>query len=342
MPASDFDFEYPEELIASVPAEPRDASRLLVVRRGTGAWAHRNFRDLPEYLAPGDCVVLNRTKVFSCRLHGKKSTGGKADLLLVKELEPGRWCALASGFRAGMKLEFEGGLHATVETTNADGEYELTFDRPDIRAYLEKHGLPPLPPYILKKKKAQPDATPDAQRYQTVYAQDTGSIAAPTAGLHFTERLLTELRAKGVITAEATLHVGRGTFRPIQANDAALHIMLPEWYSLPAGPAEAIAAAKKAGRRVVSVGTTSTRTLETLARRPEGFGPGEGWTELYITPGFEFLAASSLITNFHLPRSTPLLLASAFLGREKLLAAYAEAIKERYRLYSYGDAMLIL
>lgn len=342
LPASDFDFQYPEELIASVPAEPRDASRLMVVRRGTGAWEHRRFRDLPEYLTAGDCVVLNRTKVFSCRLLGKKSTGGKADLLLVKELEPGRWCALASGFRAGMKLEFAAGLTAEVESTNADGEYQLAFSRSDIMTYLETHGLPPLPPYILKKKKAQPDSVPDAQRYQTVYAQDTGSIAAPTAGLHFTPGLLDRLRAQGIAIAEVTLHVGRGTFRPIQGDDAAQHVMLPEWYSLPDRQAAVVAAAMQAGKRVVSVGTTSTRTLETLARGPGGFGPGEGWTELYITPGFEFKAASSLITNFHLPRSTPLMLASAFLGREKLLAAYGEAIKERYRLYSYGDAMLIL
>ena len=338
LPLSDYDFPFPEELIASEAAEPRDSARLMVVDRATGALEHRVFRDLPELLAPGDCVVVNDTKVFACRLMGKKSTGGKADMLLVKEMEPGLWAALASGFKKGGRLEFPGDLTATVEGLTPDGEYLVRFSRTDLVSYFEAHGLPPLPPYIAKKR---PALATDRARYQTVYAADQGSIAAPTAGLHFTPALFERLKETGVRVARVTLHVGRGTFRPIQSEDAAAHTMLAEQYRLEAEDAATIARAKAEGKRVVSVGTTSTRTLETLAARPEGLGPGEGWTSLYITPGHRFLAASALITNFHLPRSTPLLLASAFVGRETLLAAYQEAFRLRYRLYSFGDAMLI-
>ncbi len=334
--AADYDYEYPEELIATQPAQPRDSSRLLALDRAAGLRRHLVFRDLPKLLSPGDCVVLNRTKVLSCRLAGKKSTGGKAELLLVKELAPGRWSALASGLKRGGRLEFPGGLTAVVEGLSSEGEYELSFSRPDMAAYLDEHGLTPLPPYILKKKKQT--TAYDAARYQTVYARDRGSIAAPTAGLHFTPELLAELEQKGVKVAYVTLHVGRGTFRPITAEDASSHKMLPEWYRLEPDQAAVISRAK----RVVAVGTTVTRTLETLARRPEGFGPGEGESELYLYPGAEFKVVRALITNFHLPRSTPLMLAAAFAGREKLLAAYREAVEMRYRLYSYGDAMLIL
>lgn len=340
LPLSDFDFQFPEELIAATPAEPRDSARLLAVERATGRWSHRVFRDLPSLLKPGDCLVLNRTKVFACRLSGKKSTGGKAELLLVKEQEPGLWNALGSGFKKGMALTFPGGMSAAVEGLNADGEYILRFSEPDVTGYLERHGLAPLPPYILKKKGGSDER--DLSRYQTVFARERGSIAAPTAGLHFTPELLERLRKLGVLTAEATLHVGRGTFRPITADDAAQHKMLAEWFRLGPEEARTISAARAAGGRIIAVGTTSTRTLEALAARPEGFGPGEGWTELYIRPGRRFALVDGLITNFHLPKSTPLLLASAFLGRERLLAAYREAFKERYRLYSYGDAMLIL
>ncbi|MBI3553670.1 MAG: tRNA preQ1(34) S-adenosylmethionine ribosyltransferase-isomerase QueA [Elusimicrobia bacterium] len=336
MPLADYDFEFPEELIASVPAEPRDSSRLMVVNRRSGAWEHKIFRNLPEFLGPGDCLVLNKTKVFACRLSGKKSTGGKAELLLVKELEPGLWAALASGFKKGGALTFAGGMNATVEGLNEDGEYLVRFSSTDVMGYLEQNGLAPLPPYILKKKGGSDEN--DLQRYQTVYAREKGSIAAPTAGLHFTHDLLDRLKDRGVGIAELTLHVGRGTFRPIDAEDAAEHEMLPEWYRLSEDQAELI----KNAKRVVSVGTTSTRTLETLAAKNGGLETGEGWTELYIRPGHVFKAVGGLITNFHLPKSTPLLLASAFLGRETLLSAYREAFARRYRLYSYGDAMLIL
>jgi S-adenosylmethionine:tRNA ribosyltransferase-isomerase len=339
LPLSDYDFPFPEELIASEAAEPRDSSKLMVVDRATGALDHRIFRDLPDLLSPGDCVVVNKTKVFSCRLMGKKSTGGKADMLLVKEMEPGLWAALASGFKRGGLLEFPGGLTAVIEGLTEDGEYLIRFSTTDLLSYFETHGMAPLPPYISKKRPAKDS---DRERYQTVYAEERGSIAAPTAGLHFTPQVFERLKAKGIETAHVTLHVGRGTFRPIQSDDAAAHKMLAEWFKLDAEDAARITAARAAGKRVVSVGTTSTRTLETLAARPEGLGPGTGWTSLYITPGHQFRAATALLTNFHLPKSTPLLLASAFLGRDKLLAAYQEAFRLRYRLYSFGDAMLVL
>lgn len=342
LPLTDFDFPFPEDLIAVSPAEPRDSSRLMVVDRRSGAWEHRIFSDLPKYLKPGDCVVLNRTKVFSSRLLGTKTTGGKVDLLLVRELEPGFWAVLSSGLKRGMSLRFPGSLEARIEGLNEDGEYLCRFSHAEIMPYLEKYGLPPLPPYILKKRKERPASPDDVKRYQTVYACDAGSIAAPTAGLHFTEGLITGLKSKGVRIAYVVLHVGRGTFRPITTQDAKDHTMLPEWYSMNADQAALVSQTRSAGGRVVSVGTTSTRTLETLARQPQGFASGEGWSDLFIFPGFEFKAAGGLVTNFHLPKSTPLILASAFLGREKLLAAYQEAFREKYRLYSYGDAMLIL
>ncbi len=337
LPVSDFDYEYPEELIASAPADPRDSSRLLVLDRASGAVEHAVFRDLPRFLRPGDCLVLNRTKVLPCRLIGRKSTGGKADLLLVRELGPASWTALASGFKTGQVLEFAGGLTARVDGLTPEGEYRLTFAASDVRPYLAEHGLPPLPPYIAKRRVASRE---DAVRYQTVYARDEGSIAAPTAGLHFTPELLARLREGGVETAWVTLHVGRGTFRPISGDDAAAHVMLAERYEVEAAEAEKMLAARARGGRLVAVGTTATRTLETLAARPEGLGPGAGESSLYITPGHAFRAVDALLTNFHLPRSTPLLLASAFVGRERLLAAYRDAVARRYRLFSFGDATL--
>lgn len=339
LPLSDFDYEYPESLIASSAAEPRDSARLLVLDRRSGAMEHAVFRDLPRFLKPGDCIVVNRTKVMPCRLLGRKSTGGKADLLLVRELAPNAWTALASGFKAGQALEFPGGMTAKVEGLTDEGEYRLLFATADLRPYLAEHGLPPLPPYIAKKRTP---SRADAARYQTVYARDDGSIAAPTAGMHFTPELMDKLRSSGVSFAFVTLHVGRGTFRPITSEDAADHAMLAERYEVEPAEAEVITAARGRGGRVVSVGTTTTRTLETLAARPGGFGAGSGESSLYITPGHVFRGVDALITNFHLPRSTPLLLASAFAGRERLLAAYREAVSLGYRLYSFGDATLVL
>lgn len=339
LPVADFDYEYPEELIASAPAEPRDSSRLLVLDRASGSVEHAVFRDLPRFLKAGDCLVLNRTKVMPFRLIGKKTTGGKADLLLVRELGPASWTALASGFKAGQSLVFPGGMTARVEGLTPEGEYRLTFATADVRPYLAEHGLPPLPPYIAKKRAASRE---DAARYQTVYARDEGSIAAPTAGLHFTPELLKRLNAEGVQTAWVTLHVGRGTFRPIAGEDANAHVMLPERYEVEKDESSKMTGAKSRGGRLVAVGTTATRTLETLAARAEGLGPGSGESSLYITPGHQFRAVDALLTNFHLPRSTPLMLASAFAGRERLLAAYREAVALRYRLFSFGDATLIV
>ena len=338
LPLADFDYEYPEELVARAPAEPRDASRLLVVDRGARRLEHATFRELPRHLKAGDCLVLNRTKVMPCRLMGRKSTGGKVDLLLVRELGPAEWSALSSGLKAGQALEFPGGMSARVEGSTDEGEYRLTFSARDLRSYLAEHGLPPLPPYIAKKRAA---SRADLPRYQTVYARDEGSIAAPTAGLHFTPELLERLRAAGVLTAWVTLHVGRGTFKPITGDDAERHVMLPERYEVEACEAETLRATKARGGRLVAVGTTATRTLETLAYSPGGLSAGSGESSLYIRPGHSFRAVDALLTNFHLPRSTPLLLACAFAGRERLLAAYREAMTKRYRLFSFGDAMLI-
>ncbi len=338
LPLSDYDYDLPEELIATAPAEPRDSSRLLVIDRAADRLEHVLFRDLPRFLKPGDCLVLNRTKVLPCRLIGKKSTGGKADLLLVRELGPAQWTALASGFKKEQTLVFEGGLTATVAGLNDEGEYLIRFATSDVRPYLAEHGLPPLPPYIAKKRLA---SRADAERYQTVYARDEGSIAAPTAGLHFTSELLDRLRAAGVATAWVTLHVGRGTFRPISSEDADKHAMLAERYEVEPAEAGVMHAARARGGRLIAVGTTATRTLETLAASPEGLRAARGESSLYIRPGHQFRAVDALITNFHLPRSTPLLLACAFAGRERVLSAYREAIARRYRLFSFGDATLI-
>jgi S-adenosylmethionine:tRNA ribosyltransferase-isomerase len=272
-------------------------------------------------------------------LFAKKATGGKAELLLIREIESGLWSVLSSGLKAGKKLVLPDGSGATVEGLNDSGEYLCRFEVADMRGYLERHGSAPLPPYIAKRRRPE---SSDRALYQTVYAKDSGSIAAPTAGLHFTPELLKRIQDEGVRVAYLTLHVGRGTFQPIQAEDARLHAMQSEWYRLEASDAELISQAKKAGGRIITVGTTSTRVLETLAARPEGFGPGEGWSALYITPGYPLRIVDNLITNFHLPRSSPLMLAAAFLGRELLLSAYRQAVAKRYRFYSYGDAMLIL
>lgn len=347
-----YDFEYPQERVARRPAEPRDSAGLLVLDRRSQALSHERFHALPEYLKAGDCLVLNRTKVWPARLVGKKATGGKAELLLARELEPGRWTALACGFKPGMRIQLDEETHLEVEGRNPDGEYVCRFSTPDVPALMARRGLAPLPPYILKsRKQAGPRAleAPEADlgRYQTVYAREAGSIAAPTAGLHFTPSLLERLKAGGVRVAEIVLHVGRGTFRPVTAPDVRDHRMLGEWYHVPMEALSAVQAALRERGRVVAVGTTAARTLETLARL-RGFDrqppPGgvQGWTDLFIGPRHPFQVVDALITNFHLPRSSPLILAAAFAGRERLLCAYREAVSLGYRLYSYGDAMLIV
>lgn len=346
LPRGDYEFEVPDELVAAEPAAGRDASRLLVLRRSGGV-EHRAFRDLPGLLSPGDCLVLNRSRVVPARLPGRKATGGAVDFLLLSELSPGVWRSLAVGVKEGLTADVGDGVSAAVEARDGDA-WRVRFSVEDVRAHLERRGLPPLPPYIRGKRKRAGlgDARPeDHERYQTVYAREKGSLAAPTAGLHYTPELLAALGARGVAVAELVLHVGLGTFKPVVAEDVAEHVMLPEAYEVPPAAAAAVRAAKAAGGRVVAVGTTATRTLETVFARgvlAEPTAPLKGETSLYILPGRPFAAVDALQTNFHQPASTPLLLTCAFAGRERVLDAYREAIEKRYRLFSYGDAMLIL
>lgn len=340
MRVSDFDYYLPEELIAQTPVEPRDAARLLVVDRETGRMEHRIFRQLPDYLRAGDVLVLNDTRVMPARLYGVKApTGGRVEVLLLGRRGPDEWEALVRPGRrlpVGSEIVFgEGKLSARViDRTEAGGRVLRFVPGDDLDERLRELGQVPLPPYI-----RAPLANPE--RYQTVYARDAGSAAAPTAGLHFTPELLATLREMGVEIAYLTLHVGLGTFRPVQAERIEEHRMHAEYFSVPETTAHVVNAAKREGRRVVAVGTTVARTLEASADNGE-IRCGDGWTDLFIYPGYQWKIVSTLITNFHLPRSTLLMLVSAFLGRERTLAAYEEAVRQRYRFYSFGDAMLIL
>jgi len=349
---ADFDYDLPPDLIAQHPAARRDESRLLVLRRDSGATEHRRFGDIAEYLDAGDLLVLNDTRVLPARLVGRRATGGRVEALLVAPVVGGAsssrvtWRAMLKGsgrVKPGERLSFEGGALAGIfKGRLPDGQAELAFDlgHDGLMAALQRVGRAPLPPYI-KRPNDDPDREADLARYQTIYARRPGAIAAPTAGLHFTPEVFAALDAAGVRRATLTLHVGLGTFKPVTAERVEDHVMHAEWFELPAAAAEAIAAARAAGRRVVAVGTTATRVLETVARQ----GPwraASGSTDLFITPGFEFRAVDALVTNFHLPRSTLLMLVAAFAGRERVLAAYEQAKRRRYRFYSYGDAMLIL
>ena len=337
------DFELPPERIAQTPAAPRDSARLLVLERTTGAVHHAHVRDLPDWLAAGDLLVRNTTRVLAARLRGQKATGGAAEALLLGPAEePGAHRALlrAGGrHRAGLKLRFEGGglaLDAEVtEVESIDGTVTLSFS-----AGMDPYALgeTPLPPYI-RRESAHVE---DAARYQTVYARQPGSVAAPTAGLHFTQGLLRRLRACGVETADVVLHVGLGTFRPLRDEDLARGRLHEEWCELTPECAGAVEAARDRGGRVVAVGTTTTRVLESRAVPDGSVRPGAGETDLLLGPGSEFRVIDALLTNFHLPRSSLLLLVAGFAGRDHVLAAYAEAIEHGYRFYSYGDAMLIV
>jgi S-adenosylmethionine:tRNA ribosyltransferase-isomerase len=336
---SDFDFALPAELIAQSPARERTGSRLLHV--DGAALTDLAFTDLPSLLARGDLLVFNDTRVVRSRLHGSKPTGGKVELLLERVLAPdeGLFQLRASHPpRAGGTLLLPGGATATV-IERRDRLFRLRVDPPgadaSLLAYLDRHGEVPLPPYIARAADDE-----DATRYQTVYARHAGAVAAPTAGLHFDEALLASLRAAGIASAFVTLHVGAGTFQPVQTEDLAAHRMHAEWYRIPDATAAAVAAARARGGRVVAVGTTSLRALESAAR-DGGVRPGEAETALFVTPGFRFRIVDRLLTNFHLPRSTLLMLVSAFAGVETIRAAYAHAIGERYRFFSYGDAMLL-
>lgn len=339
MKKSDFYFDLPEELIAQTPLERRDASRLLLLDRETGEITHKHFYDLPDYLNPGDCLVLNDSRVLPARLMGNRLTGGAVEVVLLRDLGGGKWeCLTRPGrkTRPGTELTFGGGLlTATVTDALEDGNKVLQFHYDGIfLEILDQLGKMPLPPYI--KAELQ-----DRERYQTVYSREIGSAAAPTAGLHFTEELLDRIRAKGIKVCFVTLHVGLGTFRPVKEEDILDHVMHSEYCVIPEETANIINETKAAGGRVIAVGTTSCRTLESFTE-PNGTVLAKGgWTDIFIYPGYTFKCIDALVTNFHLPESTLIMLVSALAGREHILNAYATAVKERYRFFSFGDAMFI-
>ncbi|MBI5543150.1 MAG: tRNA preQ1(34) S-adenosylmethionine ribosyltransferase-isomerase QueA [Deltaproteobacteria bacterium] len=344
MKLEDFDYALPEELIAQEPLAERDASRLLVLRRSDGRIEHRAFREVTEYLREGDLLVLNDAKVIPARLLGRKvDTGGKVELVLTMPLgdpQGASWRCIgqaSKAIRPGMRLDFEG-LGAEVLAALGDGSYDVRFDAQDFGRELERVGRIPLPPYI----KREPGAA-DRDRYQTVFAARPGAAAAPTAGFHFTDALLAKVRTMGVEIARVTLYVGAGTFLPIRVQEIEQHHMHAERYEVGAEAAQAFARTRARGGRVIPVGTTALRTLESsFAGACAGPAVGSGVSELFIYPGYTFRAADALLTNFHLPGSTLLLLVCALAGRERMLGAYREAVERRYRFFSYGDAMLIL
>ncbi len=338
---SDFYFDLPEELIAQDPLEDRSSSRLLVLDRSTGETEHRIFKEVVDYLVPGDCLVLNNTRVIPARLLGEKEdTKGAVEVLLLKRREKNLWETLVKPgkkCRPGARLSFgEGRLKAEVLEILEEGNRLIRFEYEGIwEELLDSLGEMPLPPYITHKLQ-------DKNRYQTVYARYEGSAAAPTAGLHFTRELLEEIEARGVNIAYVTLHVGLGTFRPVKVENILNHHMHAEYYEITQEAADKINAAKEAGGRVICVGTTSCRTLESAANEQGRLKAGCGNTDIFIYPGYSFKVLDGLITNFHLPESTLVMLVSAFAGREKVLEAYAEAVREKYRFFSFGDAMLIV
>lgn len=340
MKTHDFWYDLPEKLIAQTPLERRDGSRLLVLNRVTGAMEHRHFFDIADYLQPGDCLVMNDSRVLPARLLGHRPTGGAVEVLLLRDLGEGLWeCLTKPGRKTlpGQTILFGAGeLSATVEAIQDDGNRLIRFQYQGIfLEVLERLGKMPLPPYI--KEELQ-----DQERYQTVYSKEVGSAAAPTAGLHFTKELLEQLAAKGVREAYVTLHVGLGTFRPVKAEEISEHHMHSELCMLNAENARLLNETRQAGGRIVCVGTTSCRTLESLVRQDGSFVAGSRWTDIFIYPGYQFRAMDALITNFHLPESTLVMLVSAFSSREIILNAYAEAVRRRYRFFSFGDAMLMV
>ena len=340
MKTSDFYYDLPEELIAQTPLERRDGSRLMVLDRETGALEHRHFFDLPDYLRPGDCLVLNDSRVLPARLLGHRvPSGGAVEVLLLKDKGDGVWECLTKPGRktkAGTELSFgDGALTATVLEALDTGNRLIRFHYQGIfLEILEQLGKMPLPPYIKEELE-------DGERYQTVYSRVNGSAAAPTAGLHFTKGLLEQIAAKGVSIAYVTLHVGLGTFRPVKAEEITDHHMHAEFCMISAETAELLNRTKEQGGRIVCVGTTSCRTLESFADAQGRFRETSGWTDIFIYPGYRFKAMDALVTNFHLPESTLVMLVSAFAGREHVLNAYRTAVQERYRFFSFGDAMFI-
>ena len=340
MKTHDFWYDLPEELIAQTPLAQRDTSRLLVLDRDSGETEHKTFCDILDFLHPGDCLVLNDSRVLPARLLGCRPTGGAAELLLLRQLDDNRWECLA---RPGKKLQpgqmvifGNGELTAEVKEICEDGNRIVEFSYEGIfLEVLERLGKMPLPPYIREELQ-------DQERYQTVYSRQVGSAAAPTAGLHFTNELLDRVRKKGIKTAFVTLHVGLGTFRPVKADDISDHHMHAELCMMDMKTADVLNATKANGGRIVCVGTTSCRTLESLVNPDGTFEAKSRWTDIFIYPGYTFKAMDALITNFHLPESTLVMLVSAFAGRENVLHAYEEAVEQRYRFFSFGDAMLII
>jgi S-adenosylmethionine:tRNA ribosyltransferase-isomerase len=342
----DFSFDLPEELIAQHPSERRGESRLMLLDRGSGAVGHSTVARLADSIEPGTLMVFNDSRVRKARLFGiAEDTGAKAEFLLLRRRADGSWEAQASKLkkqRPGRRYALPGGMEAMVLGPGEPGEEGrpdsllLAFEPELDEAYLERHGHLPLPPYIRRE-----DSEEDEDRYQTIYSREVGSAACPTAGLHFTRGILDSLEAKGILRASVTLHVGLGTFLPVRTEEIEGHAMHEEEYSVPEATVREVARAKAEGRTVLAVGTTSLRTLESAWAEGEGLRPGAGRTRIFIYPGYRFKAADALFTNFHTPKSTLLMLVSAFAGREAVLAAYAEAVREGYRFFSYGDAMLI-
>lgn len=340
MKTSDFYYDLPKELIAQTPLEPRDSSRLLVLDREKQTLEHKHFYDIIDYLNEGDLLVANDSRVLPARIYGiKDETGAKVEFLLLKQVANNRWetlCKPGKKAKVGTKFSFGNGiLRATVVDVNDDGNRIVDFDcEENFFTTLDKIGQMPLPPYITAELK-------DKERYQTVYSHELGSAAAPTAGLHFTTELMDRIRAKGIKIAYVTLHVGLGTFRPVKVDDVTKHKMHSEHYEVPEETAKLINETKKNGGRVIAVGTTSCRTLESVAAMYREIKHCEGFTDIFIYPGFEFKVLDGLITNFHLPESTLIMLVSAFAGYDFIMNAYKEAVKEKYRFFSFGDAMFI-
>lgn len=340
MKTHDFWYDLPEELIAQTPLEQRDTSRLLVLDKATGAVKHQHFYDVIDYLKPGDCLVMNDSRVLPARLLGHRPTGGAVEVLLLRDLGDKKWeclCKPGRKMQVGHEVIFgDGELTATVVEVQETGNRVVEFHYEGIfLEVLERLGKMPLPPYI----KAE---LADQERYQTVYSREVGSAAAPTAGLHFTNELLDKIREKGVKTAFVTLHVGLGTFRPVKAEEISEHHMHSELCMISSETAEILNDTKAKGGRIICVGTTSCRTLESLVNEDGSFESKSKWTEIFIYPGYQFRAMEGLITNFHLPESTLVMLVSAFAGRENVLNAYNQAVAERYRFFSFGDAMCII
>lgn len=340
MKTSDFYYNLPKELIAQIPLEPRDTSKLLVLGRESGNIEHKHFYDIIDYLNPGDLLVCNDSRVLPARIFGiKDETGARVEFLLLRQISGNRWetlCKPGKKAREGAKFSFGNGImSATVEKVKDDGNRIVSFECDDnFFAVLDKIGQMPLPPYITEKLK-------DRERYQTVYSHELGSAAAPTAGLHFTDELLEKIKAKGVNVAYVTLHVGLGTFRPVKVDDVTNHKMHSEHYEIPEVTARLINETKKNGKRVIAVGTTSCRTLESVASFFGEIKPCNGFTDIFIYPGYEFKVLDGLITNFHLPESTLIMLVSAFAGYDNIMNAYNTAVEEKYRFFSFGDAMFI-